>query len=145
MNTINTLIRMYYIPTHYYWLDQYDVYNKIVDELSIIYNDSKEMFNRNKKISNKLIEKTVEYNQYKSNIIRLIIFKYVHSNPNGTGKELIIDILNKWNDIKTFKQKDKELIYNRTFSNILKSEKVINNMEDIMMLINLSMLENYYE
>ena len=145
MNTINTLIRMYYIPTHYYWLDQCDVYNKIVDELSIIYNDSKEMFNRNKKISNKLIEKTVEYNQYKSNIIRLIIFKYVHSNPNGTGKELIIDILNKWNDTKTLKQKDKELIYNRTFSNILKSEKVINNMEDIMMLINLSVLENYYE
>ena len=145
MNTINTLIRMYYIPTNYYWLDQCDVYNKIVDELSIIYNDSKEMFNRNKKISNKLIEKTVEYNQYKSNIIRLIIFKYVHSNPNGTGKELIIDILNKWNDTKTLKQKDKELIYNRTFSNILKSEKVINNMEDIMMLINLSVLENYYE
>jgi len=136
---------MYYIPTHYYWLDQYDVYNKIVDELSIIYNDSKEIFNRNKKISNKLIEKTVEYNQYKSNIIRLIIFKYIHSNPNGTGKELIINIFNKWNDTKTLKQKDKELIYNRTFSNILKSEKVINNMEDIMMLINLSMLENYYE
>jgi hypothetical protein len=148
MNIINTVIRMYYIPTHYYWLDQNNLSIEIVDELYINYKNSKEIFHRNKKIINKLIEKTTEYTEYKSNLIRLILFDYVHNHPNETGKELILNILHKWKNIKSIKNlklKDKELIYNRTISNILKCEKVINNMEDIMMSINLNMLENYYE
>jgi hypothetical protein len=136
---------MYYIPTHYYWLDQYNLYNDIKDELSINYKNTKEMYYRNRKVNNKLIEKTSEYIEYKSNLIRQILFDYVHSNPNGTGKKLINSILNKWSEIKSIKSKDKNIIYDRTLSNILKTEKVINNMEYIMMSINLNMLENYYE
>lgn len=144
MNILNTFnANMYYIPTHYYWLDQYNLYTEINDELCVNYERSKEIFHRDRRIINKLVEKTVEYTEYKSNLIRLILFDYVHHNPNGSGKELIKKILNNWQ--KNIKLKDKDLIYNRAFSNILKYSKTINNIEDIMMSINLNMLENYYE
>jgi len=145
MNITNTLIKkMYYVPTYYYWLDRDNLYSNIKDELNINFMQSKDIFYRNIKLNNKFIEKTEEYNQYKSNLIRMILFDYVHNCPNNLGKELIIKIFNKW-ESKNIKSKDKELIYNRTFNKILKYEKIISNIEDIMMLINLKMLENYYE
>jgi hypothetical protein len=49
------------------------------------------------------------------------------------------------NENRNIKPKIKEMIYNRTITNILKYEKIINNIEEIMMLINLQILENYYE
>jgi hypothetical protein len=145
MDIIKTLSKMYYIPTYYYWLDQDNLYDEVTEQIHSNYVNSQEIYHRNMKIYNKLIEKTNEYNEYKSNLIRLILFHYAHNNPNGSGKQLILNILNKWKDITSIKSKDVELIYNRSFNTILKHEKNVNNIEDIMMLINLKMLENYYE
>ena len=96
-----------------------------------------------KKIKDNIIEKGSEYIEYKSNLIRLILLNYAHTNPNGKGKDLLENIFKKWNENKDIKEKVRTTIFERTINKIRKYEKVINNIEEIMMLISLNILENY--
>ena len=102
---------------------------------------------RDSKINNSifLIEKSPEYIQYKSNLIRLILIDYAHFYPNGIGKELLDKIIDKWNLNKSISDNKKKIIYERTISNIIAYEKIINNIEEIMMLISIHILEYFYE
>jgi hypothetical protein len=137
-------IKMYYVPNVYYWVDNDNIYKEVKSELYRQYEESKLILHRNIK-NNKLIEKTPDYIQYKSNLIRLILVEFAHDFPNKKGKDLLSKIFDKWNEKISIKLKIREMIYNRTIDNITKNEKIINNIEEIMMLINLKMLENYYE
>jgi hypothetical protein len=77
-------------------------------------------------------------------LIRLIIVDYVHFFPDKKGKDLLDSIFSKWEKTENINIKTKQIIYERTISNIIKYEKVINNIEEIMMYISLQILENYY-
>jgi hypothetical protein len=65
-------------------------------------------------------------------------------NKDGTGKELIDDIMNKWNNNEEIIKKYRELKYENTITTISKYEKEINNIEKILMLFSIQILENYY-
>lgn len=81
--------------------------------------------------------------EYKNNIIRLILIDHGYKNPDETGNNLLDKIIKKW--INTgFVEEIKNIIYNRTKKDIINNEKMINNIEDIMRLISLQILENYY-
>jgi len=139
---------MYYVPTVYYWLDENkNMYKNVKSELTEQFKNNKKIFyeNLDRYKKSHLLEKTPEYNEYKSNLIRLILLDYAHYFPDNKGKDLLKSIVDKWNDNKMIKTKVKEMIYSRTISNIVKYEKIINNIEEIMMLINLQILENFYE
>jgi hypothetical protein len=126
-----------------------DVFDVLVDEMKykknrfdrIIASSADRVFDR---IKSKLIEKTVEYNEYKSSIIKVILAKYAHINKDGTGKELIDDIMNKWNNNEKILKKYRDLKYENTVTTITKYEKEINNIEKILMLFSIQILENYY-
>jgi hypothetical protein len=149
------LNKMYYLPSSYYFLEENDiykgVYNVLVDEMKykknrfdrIIASSADRVFDRIT-IKSKLIEKTVEYNEYKSSIIKVILAKYAHINKDGTGKELIDDIMNKWNNNEKILKKYRDLKYENTVTTITKYEKEINNIEKILMLFSIQILENYY-
>lgn len=147
MNIFNThTTRMYYVPTVYYWVDNDNIFDNVKIELTKQYIESKSSFYKNiRRNKDKFVEKTPDYVEYKSNLIRLTLLDYAHSSPNGKGKDLLENIIKKWIENPRLKQKTKELIYHRSIKNITKYEKTINNIEEIMMLINLQILENYYE
>jgi len=115
------LTKMYYVPPAYYWIN--NIYNEVKSELYTQYVESKN----------------------KSNLIRIILIDFAHFHPNKTGKDLILNIFDKWNQNKKIKQNNCDLEYNQIISNIIKNEKVINNIEEILILIDLEILENYYE
>jgi hypothetical protein len=91
-----------------------------------------------------MIEKMDEYYEYKSAIIRVILLEYTHNNSNSKGKDLLIDIINKWMDTKKISMYNKKYLQEKTIKNITKYQKDINNIEDILMLISLQILENFY-
>jgi len=147
-NNYTKLTKMYYVPTVYYWLDADNIYHGVKTELNSKFTQNKKIFYDKLKSTHneeRIVEKTLEYIEYKSVLIRLILLDYAHFTPNGKGKDLLSNIIEKWNENSNIKLKIKEMIYNRTIANILKYEKIINNIEEIMMLINLQILENYYE
>jgi len=137
---------MYYIPPVYYWINKLDTYTNIKKELIDQYNNKKIIFynNLDRYKKSNVLEKTDEYNEYKSSLIRLILTDYAHNYPNNCGKELLDNIIEKWKS-KKIKLNVKEIIYNRTVNNILNNQKKINNIEEILMLINLQVLEYFYE
>ena len=156
MSTVKLLLdKMYYVPVVYYWINNDNIYKNVNLELkdSLEINKKKfyETHNRLQKSlssDNKhvlLIEKTAEYIEYKSNLIRLILIDYAHYYPDGTGKELLEKIFEKWETNKNISEKRKKFIYERTIDNIVSYEKTINNIEEILMSISIQILEYYYE
>lgn len=135
------LNKMYYLPSSYYFLEENDIYKDVFDVLVDEMEYKKNTYDR---IKIKLSEKTVEYNEYKSSIIKVILAKYAHINKDGTGKELIDDIMNKWNNNEKILKKYRDLKYENTVTTISKYEKEINNIEKILMLFSIQILENYY-
>ena len=137
------LNKMYYLPSSYYFLEENNIYN---DVLCVLVEDTVSKKNRYDRltIKSKLIEKTVEYNEYKSSLIKVILAKYAHTSKDGTGKELIDDIMNKWNNNEMIIKKYRILKYENTITTISKYEKEINNIENILMLFSIQILENYY-
>jgi len=141
------LNKMYYLPSSYYFLEENNIYKDVFDVLVDEMEYKKDRYNRvfdRITIKSKLIEKTVEYNEYKSSLIKIILAKYAHMNKDGTGKELIDDIMNKWNNNEKIVKKYRELKYENTITTISKYEKEINNIEKILMLFSIQILENYY-
>jgi hypothetical protein len=142
MDNIN-LTMMYYVPPTYYWVDN-DIYQTVYNQIEQNLESNKIIYDRYvKQIKQKVIEKGSEYIEYKSNLIRLILLNYAHTNPNGKGKDLLENIFNKWNENKNIREKIRKTIFERSINKITKYEKVINNIEEIMMLISLNILENY--
>jgi len=137
------LNKMYYVPPVYYWIDK-DIYSYVYHDLTTRLNENKEIYNKFITNSNtKNIEKGPEYNEYKSNLIRVILLKYTHENPDKKSINLLEDIFKKWKENKNIREKNINLILERSISNIIKFEKNINNIEQIMMSINLYILEHY--
>jgi hypothetical protein len=142
MNNIK-LTKMYYLPPTYYWINN-NIYENVYNQLEEKMTSNKNIYiSYIKKIKDNIIEKGSEYIEYKSNLIRLILLNYAHTNPNGKGKDLLENIFKKWNENKDIKEKVRTTIFERTINKIRKYEKVINNIEEIMMLISLNILENY--
>jgi hypothetical protein len=142
MNNIK-LTKMYYLPPTYYWINN-NIYENVYHQLEEKMTSNKNIYiSYIKKIKDNIIEKGSEYIEYKSNLIRLILLNYAHTNPNGKGKDLLESIFKKWNENKDIKEKVRTTIFERTINKISKYEKVINNIEEIMMLISLNILENY--
>jgi len=144
MEIVKILTKMYYVPPVYYWIND-DIYDNIKAEFKKRLEINKKVYYEYVKTEqkNNLIEKGSEYINYKSNLIRIILLEYAHTNPDGKSKDLLNSIFDKWNQNKTIKDKTKISVYERTINNITKYEKVINNIEEIMMLISLNILENY--
>jgi len=141
------LNKMYYLPSSYYFLEENNIYKDVFDVLVDEMEYKKDRYSKvldRIPIKSKLIEKTVEYNEYKSSLIKIILAKYAHMNKDGTGKELIDDIMNKWNNNEKIVKKYRELKYENTITTISKYEKEINNIEKILMLFSIQILENYY-
>ena len=93
---------------------------------------------------NNMIEKTNEYYEYKSALIRVILLEYAHNNSNSKGKDLLVDIFNKWMNTQKISKNKKKYLQERSIVNITKYQKDINNIEDILMLISFQILENFY-
>jgi hypothetical protein len=125
--------KIYYLPVIYFNNNDYKI---IIDELrnSLSINKMK-YYNNNYNIS--------KYIEYKSNIIRLILLDHGYKNSDETGNKLLDKIIKKWINTNSV-DKVKNIIYNRTKEIIINNEKMINNIEEIMMLISLQILENYY-
>jgi len=143
------------VPVVYFSLGNEELYKIVRPELILNYNNFKKDYNliiKNKSIetskescnSINLIEKTQEYLNYKSSLIRIILLDHTHTNYNDSGKILLDKIMNKWINNTSISQKIRDIIYKRTINNIMKNEKEINNLEEILMLISLQILENYY-
>jgi hypothetical protein len=107
MSNVELLTKMYYVPVVYYWINNDDVYKNVKLELKDSLDITKDKFyNKQSRIKqsispsdNKhilLIEKTPEYNEYKSNLIRLILIDHAHFYPDETGKKLLDKIFKKW-------------------------------------------------
>ena len=141
------LNKMYYVPTYYYWLNTDTVSKNIKIELVKNLNRCKQNYidycKRYSKLD-KMIEKTNEYYEYKSALIRIILFNYADNQSDCRGKELLIDIMNKWMNNNKISMTNKKIVEERTRINIVKCQKSINNIEDILMLISLQILENFY-
>jgi hypothetical protein len=139
-------MKMYYVPTFYYWLDTDELYSTIRYELiNNLHKYRKAYYHvKNNHIIDNMIEKTDEYYIYKSALVRIILMDYAHTNSNSKGKDLLVEILNKWMNSLNISTKNKKYTYERTIINIRKYEKNINNIENILMLISLQILENYY-
>jgi len=141
--------KMYYLPVVYYWFDNLELYDNAKENLkNILAKHKKYFYQKNIRDNNKkeydILEKTNEYNEYKSAIIRVILIEHAHNYPNCNGASLINKIMDMWLKNNNISDKIKEYIYNRTINKITENEKDINNIEDILMLINLRILENYY-
>ena len=143
----NLLKKMYYVPTYYYWLDSDNIYINIKKELVTNLNRCRQNYvnKSDKELNvNNMIEKTNEYYEYKSALIRVILLDYAHNNSNSKGKDLLVYIINKWMNNKKISKNTKKYLQERTVMNITKYQKDINNIEDILMLISLQILENFY-
>jgi tRNA(Ile)-lysidine synthase TilS/MesJ len=125
---------MYYLPVKYFNIN--NEYKTITDELKKSLSKYKILYYTDNHNISKYIE-------YKSNIIRLILIDHGYKNPDDTGNKLLDKIIKKWINTN-FVNEIKSNIYNRTKKNIINNEKMINNIEEIMMLISLQILENYY-
>jgi hypothetical protein len=53
-------------------------------------------------------------------------------------------MLDKWVSNEKISKRVRTSIYDRTVENVSKYQKEINNIEEILMLISLQILENYY-
>ena len=96
MNNIK-LTKMYYLPPTYYWINN-NIYENVYHQLEEKMTSNKNIYiSYIKKIKDNIIEKGSEYIEYKSNLIRLILLNYAHTNPNGKGKDLLESIFKKWN------------------------------------------------
>ena len=142
--------KMYYLPVVYYWFDNLELYDNAKENLkNILAKHKKYFYQKNIRDNNKkeydILEKTEEYNEYKSAIIRVILIEHAHDYPNCNGASLINKIMDMWLKNDKISDRIKEYIYNRTINKITENEKDINNIEDILMLINLRILENYYK
>jgi hypothetical protein len=139
--------KMYYIPTSYYFLGEYE-HNLYNDVLQVMINDmkyKKRMYERKIKLDEyKFVEKTTEYNEYKSCLIKVILAQYAPLNKDVESKKLIDDIMNKWNNNEKISKKYRELKFELSKTTISKYEREINNIEKILMLTSLEILENYY-
>lgn len=125
--------KIYYLPVIYFNNNNYKItIDKLKNSLSI---NKIKYYNNNYNIS--------KYIEYKSNIIRLILLDHGYKNSDETGNKLLDKIIEKWININSV-DNIKNRIYNRTKQNIINNEKIINNIEEIMMLISLQILENYY-
>jgi tRNA(Ile)-lysidine synthase TilS/MesJ len=125
--------KMYYVPVMYFNINEYKT---ITDELKNSLSKHKiKYYNDNHNIS--------KYMEYKSNIIRLILIDHGKKNADETGNKLLDKIIKKWINADSVEE-IKKSIYNRTKENVISGEKTINNIEEIMILISLQMLENYY-
>ena len=125
--------KIYYLPVIYFNNNDYKItIDKLKNSLSI---NKIKYYNNNHNIS--------KYIEYKCNIIRLILLDHGYKNSDETGNKLLDKIVEKWINTN-FVDKIKISIYNRTKENIINNEKMINNIEEIMMLISLQILENYY-
>jgi len=125
--------KIYYLPVIYFNNNDYKItIDKLKNSLSI---NKVKYYNNNHNIS--------KYIEYKCNIIRLILLDHGYKNSDETGNKLLDKIVEKWINTN-FVDKIKNRIYNRTKENIINNEKMINNIEEIMMLISLQILENYY-
>jgi hypothetical protein len=133
-STISFFNKMYYLPVMYF---------NINNEYKIITNKLKKSLSKHKiRYYNNKYDIS-KYMEYKNNIIRLILIDHGYKNPDETGNKLLDKIIKKW--INTdFVEEIKNTIYNRTKKDIINNEKIINNIEDIMRLISLQILENYY-
>ena len=76
-------------------------------------------------------------------MIRIILLEFAHDKPNDRGKDLVDDIFESWNNNLKIKSKIKDQLYEKTLKKITSCEKQINNIEDIMLLIDINILENY--
>ena len=144
MNTQFT--KMYYIPVLYYGFTDTEVYQGVTSELKSNLIRYKKNYYEKKVVDtkNNMIEKTVEYVEYKSCLIRLILIDYAYMNPNKLGKDLLDSLINKWVNQKTTHKKIVDQIYDRAITNVVKYENTINNIEEILMLISLQILEYFY-
>ena len=138
--------KMYYIPVLYYGFYNNDIYENVTNELTKNLVRYKNSYYEKKLLhtKNNMIEKTIEYVEYKSCLIRLILMDYAYINPNNIGKDLLNLLINKWMTQQNINNKIKEQIYERTINNILKYENSINNIEEILMIISLQIIENYF-
>jgi len=143
MTTFIPMTKVYYLPTNYYWLDEASKYENVVKELEINMNRKKKIYQEISKTMTNLIEKTTEYKEYKSCLIRIILCVYAHTHPDGTGKQLINSMLEKWISNEKISKRIRSSVYERTVENVSKYQKEINNIEEILMLISLQILENY--
>ena len=127
--------KMYYLPVMYFNIKKNE-YNRITNELKNSLSKHKiNYYNDNHNIS--------KYFEYKSNIIRLILIDHGYKNSDETGNKLLDKIIKKWISTNSL-EGIQNIIYKRTKENIINNEKVINNIEEIMILISLQILENYY-
>jgi hypothetical protein len=141
--TLTPMTKVYYLPTNYYWLDETSKYETVIKELEINMNRKKAIYEEISKTMKNVIEKTIEYKEYKSCLIRIILCVYAHTNPDGTGKQLINYMLDKWMSNEKISKRVRSSVYERTVNNVSKYQKEINNIEEILMLISLHILENY--
>ncbi len=138
--------KMYYIPVMYYGFTDNNIYDTVTNELKnnlIRYKKNyyeKKVLNTN----NNMIEKTIEYVEYKSCLIRLILIDYAYTHPNKLGKDLLDSLINKWINQSNINKKIIDQIYDRAIKNVVKYENTINNIEEILMLISLQILEYFY-
>jgi len=137
---------MYYIPVMYYGLSDTDIYTNVINELknSLIRSKNNYYDNKYLHIKNNMIEKTVEYVEYKSCLIRIILIDYAYLNPDKVGKDLLDSLIDKWKNQKNVNKKIIDQVYDRAIKNVIKYENNINNIEEILMLISLQILENFY-
>jgi hypothetical protein len=126
---------MYYLPVIYFNINNNE-YNIIRDKLKNSLLEHKlNYYNDNHNIS--------KYIKYKNNIIQLILIDHGYKNSDETGNKLLDKIIKKWIYINSLGE-IKNSIYNRTKKNVINNEKMVNNIEEIMILVSLQMLENYY-
>lgn len=132
-NDVSFFNKMYYLPVIYFNNNEYKtITNKLKKSLSkhkITYYSYKNDISK--------------YMDYKNNIIRLILIDHGHKNPDETGNKLLDKIIKKWINVDS-NEEIKNTIYNRTKKDVINNEKIINNIEEIMRLISLQILENYY-
>jgi DNA-directed RNA polymerase subunit K/omega len=116
---------MYYLPPFYYWIDN-KIYNNVYSQLEELLEEHKINYNRLLENNREpLIEKGSEYTSYKSDLIRLILLKYAHENPDKRGKDLLDDLFEKWNENKNIRERIKKTVFERTMTKITKYEKAL--------------------
>jgi hypothetical protein len=127
---------MYYVPVIYFGINNNNIYRKITNKLKNSILILKKKYYQSQEISN--------YVEYKNNLIGLILIIHGYKNPEETGNILLDKIMKKWKISDIISDNLKNKIYDQSIININNSEKTINNIEEILMIINLQILEYYY-
>ena len=138
--------KMYYVPAFYYWLDSDTLYMNVRNQLvnNLIKSKKRFYMSNHKNIVNNMIEKTDDYYDYKSALIRIILIDYAHNHSDLKGKDLLVNIFNKWINEPKISLLDRKDIQESTLKKITKYEKEVNNIENILMLVSIQLLENFY-